>query len=39
MALGIGGNLVNKKLIAASGYDELTEIAKKYVDRIREVKV
>lgn len=39
VALGIGGNLVNKKLIAASRYDELTEIAKKYVDRIREVKV
>ena len=37
VALGIGGNLADKKLIAASRYEELTETAKKYVNRIREV--
>lgn len=31
VGFGIGGNLVSKKLINADRYDELTELAKKYV--------
>ena len=36
VGLGIGGNLADKKLIAESRYDELTEIARRYINRIRE---
>lgn len=36
VGLGIGGNLVDKRLIAGNRFDEITETAKRYVDRIRE---
>lgn len=36
VGLGIGGNLVDKKLIAESRFEEITQIARRYVERIRE---
>jgi 2-dehydro-3-deoxyphosphogluconate aldolase/(4S)-4-hydroxy-2-oxoglutarate aldolase len=34
-ALGVGGNLVSKKLVAARDYEGLTENAKKFADAVR----
>ena len=37
-ALGVGGNLVSKKLLAARDFKGLTENAKRFVDAVREAK-
>jgi len=38
IAVGLGGNLVDKKLIAESKFDELRKLAQAYVDEVRGVK-
>ncbi|MDZ7373465.1 MAG: bifunctional 4-hydroxy-2-oxoglutarate aldolase/2-dehydro-3-deoxy-phosphogluconate aldolase [candidate division KSB1 bacterium] len=37
-ALAVGGNLVKKQLVAEGRYDEITELAKKFVQIVREVR-
>jgi 2-dehydro-3-deoxyphosphogluconate aldolase/(4S)-4-hydroxy-2-oxoglutarate aldolase len=35
--VGVGGALVNKKLIAEKKWDELTALAKQYIDAVKDV--
>jgi 2-dehydro-3-deoxyphosphogluconate aldolase/(4S)-4-hydroxy-2-oxoglutarate aldolase len=37
-ALGVGGNLVSKKLLAARDFKGLTENAKRFADAVREAR-
>jgi 2-dehydro-3-deoxyphosphogluconate aldolase/(4S)-4-hydroxy-2-oxoglutarate aldolase len=37
-ALAVGGNLVKKQLVAQGRYDEITELARKFVSIVREVR-
>src|SRR5438105_710016 len=38
VCLGVGGQLVDAKLVAARQFDRLTELARKYVDAVRQAR-
>lgn len=38
MAVGIGGNLINNKLISTGDFEEIEEIAKQYVKTVKQVR-